>query len=131
VQLTLPGRGRAAAADIGDAVVQKHVDMLQQRRLEQDIRLQIANAIDDLLAVEVSMRQADIERDNAQKRVAAEQRKYELGVEQLFFVLDAQTQLNLAENDVLLQGIAYRRALIGLHLAIGDLAEDAGFAVSL
>ena len=59
---------------------------------------------------------ATLETDFGEKRFAAEQKKYELGVIQLFFVLDAQTQLNLAENDVLRQSINYRRGLINLHL---------------
>jgi len=70
------------------------------------------------------MQQAEAARDFAEKRFAAEQKKYELGVTQLFFVLDAQTQLNSAENDVLRQNITYRRALINLYLMTGDLLAE-------
>ena len=52
--------------------------------------------------------------------------RIELGVTQLFFVLDAQTQLNLAENDVLRQSITYRRSLITLHQMLGDLLPERG-----
>jgi len=82
------------------------------------------NAVDDLEAIRASMQQAESAREFAEKRFAAEQKKYELGVTQLFFVLDAQTQLNSAENDVLRQNITYRRALINLYLMTGELLAE-------
>jgi outer membrane protein TolC len=39
--------------------------------------------------------------DLAQKALAAEQRKYELGSQTIFFVLDAQTRLAQAQSDLL------------------------------
>jgi outer membrane protein TolC len=127
VTLTLPMRGRAAAADLADAAVQKKTDLLQLRKIEQALRLQIANSLDDLETVKSAMADAEVERQNALKRVEAEQRKYELGVTQVFFVLDAQTELNQAESDLLMQSIAFRRDLIAYHLAVGDLLDDLGF----
>jgi outer membrane protein TolC len=84
----------------------------------------VLNAIDDLEAVRASMQQAEVARGFAEQRFAAEQKKYELDVTQLFFVLDAQTQMNLAENDVLRQNITYRRALINLYLITGTLLSE-------
>jgi len=126
VRLNLPLRDRAAAANLSDSEIRKHADALQLRKLEQTLRLQVLNALDDVEAVQASMQQSEIAREFAEKRFAAEQKKYELGVTQLFFVLDAQTQLNAAENDVLRQSINYRRTLINLHLMIGDLLEQRG-----
>jgi outer membrane protein TolC len=122
--LNLPIRDRAAAANLSDAQIRKRQDALQLRKLEQNLRLQVLNAVDDLEAVRASMEQAEIARDFAQKRAAAEQKKYDLGVTQLFFVLDAQTQLNQAENDVLRQSINYRRSLINLYLMTGELLAE-------
>jgi len=124
LRLALPIRDRAAAANLSDAQIHKRQDALQLRKLEQNLRLQVLNAIDDLEAVRASMEQAEIAREFAEKRFAAEQKKYELGVTQLFFVLDAQTQLNQAENDVLRQNITYRRSLINLYLMTGELLAE-------
>ncbi len=124
LRLNLPIRDRAAAANLSDAQIRKRQDALHLRKLEQNLRLQVLNAIDDLEAVQASMQQSEIARDFAQKRFAAEQKKYDLGVTQLFFVLDAQTQMNQAENDVLRQSINYRRSLINLYLMTGELLAE-------
>ena len=126
LRLRLPLRDRSSGADLADAEIHKRQDALQLRKLEQGLRLQVLNAIDDLEAVQASMQQAEVAREFAEKRFAAEQKKYELGVTQLFFVLDAQTQLNLAENDVLRQSVNYRRSLIALYLMTGDLLAQRG-----
>src|SRR5579864_516304 len=124
LRLNLPIRDRAAAANLSDTQIRKRQDALQLRKLEQGLRLQVLNAIDDLEAIRASMEQAETARQFAEKRFAAEQKKYELGVTQLFFVLDAQTQLNSAENDVLRQNITYRRALINLYLMTGEILAE-------
>jgi len=124
LRLSLPIRDRAAFANLSDAQIRKHQDALQVRKVQQNIRLQVLNAVDDLEAVRAGMEQAEIAREFAEKRFAGEQKKYELGVTQLFFVLDAQTQLNQAENDVLRQNIAYRRGLINLYLMTGELLNE-------
>jgi outer membrane protein len=124
LRLNLPIRDRAAAANLSDTQIRKRQDALQLRKLEQGLRLQVLNAIDDLEAIRASMEQAETARQFAEKRFAAEQKKYELGVTQLFFVLDAQTQLNQADNDVLRQNITYRRALINLYLMTGEILAE-------
>ncbi len=123
-RLNLPIRDRAAPANPSDAQILKRQDAPQLRKLEQNLRLQVLNAIDDLEAVRASMEQGAIERYFAQKRAAAEQKKYDLGVTQLFFMLDARTQLNQAGNDVLRQSINYRRSLINLYLMTGELLAE-------
>jgi outer membrane protein len=130
LRLRLPIRDRAAAADLSDMQIRKRQDALQLRKLEQNLRLQVLNALDDLEASQASMQQAEIAREFAEKRFSAEQKKYELGVTQLFFVLDAQTQLNLAENDVLRQSINYRRGLINLYLMTGELLAERGVTLN-
>ncbi len=54
----------------------------------------------------------------------AEQRKYELGASQIFFVLDAQTQLAQAELSVVQAEIGYQQAVAGVEHATGTLLEN-------
>jgi outer membrane protein TolC len=88
--------------------------------------LAVLNAVDDVEGSKASMRQAVMARDFAQKRFEAEQKKHELGITPLFFVLDSQTQLNRAENDLLRQSINYRRSLVNLYGMTGELLEERG-----
>jgi HAE1 family hydrophobic/amphiphilic exporter-1 len=129
IQLSLPLRDRAAGANLADAQTRKRQDSLLLRKLEQTVRLQVLDAIGDLKTIQASLQQAEVAREFAQKRFEAEQKKYELGVTQLFFVLDAQTQLNQAENDTLLQAINYRRSVLAFHLIVGDLLSERGVTV--
>jgi outer membrane protein TolC len=129
VRLSLPVRDHAATAGLVDAQIRKKQDALGLRKLGQSLRLQVLNAVEDLEAARASLDQAQLARDFADKRLAAEQKKYELGIELQFFVLTAQTDLNAAEASVLQQSINYRFNLINFYQVTGQLLEERGIAV--
>ena len=64
---------------------------------------------------------AKVARDLSEKNLQAEQRKYELGAQTIFFVLDAQTQLSSAEQSLLQAQISYQRALVQVDRVTGQL----------
>ena len=129
LSLQLPLRNRRAAADLSDATIQKKRDIYQIRSLEQDIRLDVVQAIAGLERSKAAVQQAAVARDFAQKRLDAEQKKYDLGVNTAFIVLDAQDDLVRSEADLLAQSIAYRRALLQVYLSTGDLLEQRGVSI--
>jgi len=61
--------------------------------------------------------------DLAQKVLAAEHRKYELGVQPIFFILDAQTKLAQAQSDLLQAEINYQIAVAAVDHATGGLLQ--------
>jgi outer membrane protein TolC len=122
-QLNLPIKNRAAQADLGTALVSKRRGLYSLRQLEQSIDLEVRNAANQLEQTKLSMTAAKVARDLAQKTLEAEQRKYELGASQIFFVLDAQTQLAQAEVSLLQAQISYQRAVTDLDRATGQLLE--------
>ena len=67
--------------------------------------------------------------DFSQKRLEAEQKKYDLGVTTIFFLLDAQTQLTNAQANVVAQSVQYRRNLLNLLRVTGQLLEDRGIVI--
>jgi outer membrane protein TolC len=83
--------------------------------------LEVKNAVNQLEQAKLSISAAKLSLDLAQKNLQAEQRKYELGVQTIFFVLDAQTQLAQAEQDLAHSQIDYQRALTALDKARGTL----------
>ncbi len=129
VKLSLPVRDHSAAANLADAQVQKKRDALAVRKAQQTLRLQVSNAIEDLAAASASLEQAKLAKDYADKRLAAEQKKYELGIELPYFVLAAQTDLNTAEGAVLQQSINYRLNLINFYQVTGQLLDRRGITV--
>lgn len=73
----------------------------------------------NLIAVSAAERSLEL----AKLSLAAEQKKYELGAQTIFFVLDAQTQLAQAQQDLLSSQIEYRKALTELDRATGMLLD--------
>lgn len=129
LQLRLPLRDRRAAADFGDALVAKRIDLMQERQLTQTIRLEISQAISQVENSRASVEIARIAADLAQKRVDAEQKRYDLGVTQLFFVLQAQQDLTQAQSELLNNSVQYRRNLLNLLLRTGKLLTDRGVII--
>lgn len=129
VQLRLPVRNRAAAADLADAQVLKKRDSLQVRNTQQAIRLDVLTAVNEVESSKASIKLAVVARDFAQKRLDAEQKKYELGTSQIFFVLQAQNDLINAESAVVRESINYRRNQLNLLRRTGELLEERGVIV--
>ncbi|HWQ03422.1 MAG TPA: TolC family protein [Candidatus Nitrosotenuis sp.] len=121
--LRLPIRNRGAQADLGSALISQRRSLYTMRQREQSISLEVRNAVHQLEQAKLSMAASRIARDLALKNLEAEQRKYELGVQTIFFVLDAQTQLATAEQNLLQAQISYRRAVTSLDRATGTLLE--------
>lgn len=126
LQLQLPLRDRRAAADYADSLVQKKSTMLQIRQLEQSVRLDVLNAINNLDASKESVRLASIARDFAQKRLEAEQKKYDLGTTTLFFLQSAQTDLITADQRVVTERINYNRNRLNMLRLTGTLLNERG-----
>ena len=129
IAMSLPVRDRAGTASLADAQVRKKMDSLVLRKQEQTLRLQVLNAIDNLETARASLDQAQLAREFAEKRFAAEQKKYELGMSQPYFLLEAQTSFSNAENAVLSEQINYRRNLISLYQVTGTLLDERGVKV--
>lgn len=126
LSLQLPIRDRNAAANLADSVVQKKMDRLKQRSAEENIRLQVTNAVIQVDNSRESVKIAKIARDLAQKRVEADQKRYELGTTTLFFVLASQNDFVLAESNLVSQYINYRRNQTLLLQRTGQLLEERG-----
>jgi len=131
VQLRLPVKDRAVQADLGTALVAKRRNLYQLRSLEQAITLEVRNAVHQLEQSKLTMSAARISRDLAQKSLEAEQRKYELGTQQLFFVLDAQNQLAQAELVLVQAQLGYQRAVAAVRTATGELLEQHRVQIAL
>jgi outer membrane protein len=123
MSLRLPLRNRAAQADLGTALTSKRSDLYQLRSREQAINQDVKNAVNQLEESKAAISAASTARDLAKKTLAAEQRKYELGAQTIFFVLDAQNQLEQAEQSYVQSLIGYQKALASLDRSTGTLLD--------
>ncbi len=123
LDLRLPLRNRAAEADLGAALVNRKRTLYQTRQRVQAITLEIRDSLNQVEGAKMAIDAARTLLDLSRKNLAAEQRKYELGVQTIFFVLDAQTQLAQAEASLVQAQISYRRATTALDRATGELLQ--------
>jgi len=121
LQLRFPLRNSSAAADLGTALVSKRRSLYQMRSLEQSIATEVKNSVHDLEEAELVITAAQASRDLAQKNLSAEERKYQLGAQTIFFVLDAQNQLSQAEQSLVQAQVFYQKALAEVDHATGNL----------
>ncbi len=129
LSLRLPLRDRAGNADLADAVLNKRLDSLRARALEQNIRVDVLNAVTRVESSRAGVRQSQITVNFAQQRLDAEQKRYDLGVTTIFFVLDATQFLFNAQADLVTQSVQYRRDLLNLMRVTGTLLEERGVIV--
>jgi outer membrane protein TolC len=108
---------------MGSALISRHRDLYSAQQVREQITLEVSNAVHQLEVAKLSLAAGKTALDLAQKTLAAEQRKYDLGAETIFFVLDAQTKLAQAESDLLQTQVQYQAALASVDHATGGLLE--------
>lgn len=123
LSLTLPLKNHSAEANLADASVSRRRDQYQERRTTQNITLEVTNAVHALEQTKLSMEASKVALDLAQQSLHADERKYELGAETVFFVLDAQTQLAQAALNLIQAQVNFQIAVAQVDHATGDLME--------
>ncbi len=123
VNLSLPVRNNAAKASYGTALASKRHDLYSERQLHETITLNVTNAVHQLEQAKQSMEAAKIALDLSQKTLQADQHKYDLGAETIFFVLEAQTELTQAEQTLLQAEVGYQVAAAQVDHETGGLLD--------
>ena len=123
LSLSLPIKNHAAKAEMGNALVSRRNDLYSQRQIQDQITLDVNNAVHQLEQTKLSIVAAKDALDLTKKTMAAEQRKYELGSGTIFLVLEAQTEVAAAEQSLLQAEVGYQIAVAGLDHATGELLQ--------
>lgn len=121
LSLTLPVRNRGGQATLGSALVSRSHDLDTGGQIREQITREVHDAVHQLDEARQALAAGKASFDLAQKTLTSEQRKYELGAETNFFVLDAQTRLAQAELILLQTQVSYRLALAAVGHSTGDL----------
>ncbi|HEV2444553.1 MAG TPA: TolC family protein [Candidatus Sulfopaludibacter sp.] len=129
LNLQLPIRSHSAAADLADAVVQKRRDALTVRNTQQQVRLSMLNALSNLESSRKSVELAQVAADFARKYLDAENQKYQLGIDPMQFVLQAQNALTQADSSVVQSQVGLRRNMLNLLTQTGELLDERGIIV--
>ena len=121
--LNLPIKNRAGQAALGTALVSRRHDLYGARQTREAITNEVSNAVRQLEEAKLTLAAGKASLDLAQKSLAAEQRKYELGAQTNYFVLDAQARLADAELQLLQTQVSYQVARAAVDHATGGLLE--------
>ena len=121
LSLTLPIRNRGGQETLGNALVLRTHDLYTGGQIREQITHEVRDAVHQLDEARQALTAGTVSFDLAQKSLASEQRKFELGAATNFFVLDAQTKLAQAELILLQTQVNYRVAVAALGHSTGDL----------
>jgi outer membrane protein len=126
VTLSYPLFGSQATAQHARARLQRNQNMTRIRALEVQVAAEVANA---LLTVQSNLKRveaATAAREFAQKRLEAEQSRFEVGMTTNFFVVQAQRDLRDAANTELRALADYRKSLVNFERAQQSPAGGGG-----
>jgi outer membrane protein TolC len=120
LQFNLPLFGnKTSKAQLGHSLVEGERIQTQREQLEQNIQVDVRNALQTLRTSEARLRAAGIARENSEKQYDSERRKLDEGQSTIFLVLERQTALANARGTEL-------RAQTELNKAIADLQRATG-----
>lgn len=123
LSLNLPLRNRAAQADLGTALATRHRNLYSQQQAREQVTLDVNTAVHLLEEAKLTLAAGKTALDLAEKTLAADQRKYELGSETIFFLLDSQTRVATARANLLQAQTDYQNAVANVDYATGNMLE--------
>ncbi len=120
VQFNLPLFGdKTTKAQLGKSLVEGEKIKTQREQIEQNIQVDVRNALQFVRTAEARLRSAAIARENSVKQYESEQRKFDEGQSDIYKVLERQTALTVARSSEL-------RAQTELNKSIADLQRATG-----
>lgn len=121
IQFNLPMFGdKTSRAQYGRALVEGEKIEVQREQLEQNIQVDVRNAIQALRTAEARLRAAAVARENSAKQYESEQRKLDNGQSDVYQVLDRQTALMVARSNELRAQIELNKSIAELQRATGN-----------
>ena len=126
VTLSYPLMGSQADAQLARARLQRNQSLTRLRALEVQIAAEVTNAALTIQSNLKRVEAATAARELAQKRLEAEQSKFDVGMTTNFFVVQAQRDLRDAFNTELRALADYRKSLVNYERAQQSPAGGGG-----
>lgn len=121
VQINLPLLGdKTSKAQFGRSKVEGERLQTQREQIEQNIQVDVRNALQVVRTAEARLRSAAIARENSERQYASEQRKLDAGQSDIYKVLDRQTALATARSTELRAQTELNKAIAELERATGN-----------
>jgi outer membrane protein TolC len=118
--LQIPLSNKSAKSDYDRALSAKQLSFAQLNAQAQQIALDVRNAMNQVEMNRAHIQSAQKARELAEQTLVAEQKKFDLGVSTLFFVLQQQTNLAAAETNEIQALVNYAKALVAFDRSTGQ-----------
>lgn len=128
--VTIPLRNRSLDAQIAQNRIDKERKVMTLRQTEQNIQVEVRNALQKLETSHKKVQQTALARQLAKERYDGENKRFEAGLSENYRVLETQNTLAQSEYDELSAKIGYKTAVIDLQKAIYTLIESSDFEVA-
>lgn len=124
VQLNIPLRNRVAQSDLVRDEIQLRQAQVRRQQLENQIRLEVENALLNLQRARASYDAAVETRQLQEEAVDAEQQRYQVGASTTFMVIQYERDLAQARtSEVVTQG-NYAKAIAALERSTGETLDS-------
>jgi len=128
--VTIPLKSRTVDAQMAQTEVARQQLLMNRTKVEQNIIVEIRNAVDNLDTCHEQVDAAKIARDLAEQELEGETERFDAGLSQNFLVLQRQNDLATAQGDELQALIAYKKAVITLQQNMYNLLELNDFEIA-
>jgi outer membrane protein TolC len=115
----IPLRNRAAQAEYARVTAEKRTTESRVKAIEQQIALEVRNAITQVEMTRARIDAAQRSRELAEQQLSAEERKFKLGASTVRFVLEEQRNVTQMQTNEIAALINYTKALVDYDRAIG------------
>jgi outer membrane protein len=129
LQLNLPLRNRIAQADAVRDELQVRQAQVRQQQLQDQVRLEVADAEESLLQARAAYEAAVEARRLQEQSVSVEQQTFDVGLSTNLQVIQYQDYLAQAQSTEVASKGAYIKAKIALERATGTILDDDHVAI--
>jgi outer membrane protein len=119
ISVQIPLRNRAAQADNARAATDKRIAENRIPAQAQQIALEVRNALTQVEMNRARIDAAQTARALAERRLEAEQKKFDLGASTIRFVLEEQRNVAQAQTDEIQSLVNYTKSLVDFDRSIG------------
>jgi len=114
---------KAQRALLGKALVQGEKLKVQREQLEQAIQMDVRNSLQSIRTARARLRSAAVSRENTEKEYESEKRKLDVGLSDIYKVLERQTALMNARSAELMARTELNKAITEFQRATGNSLE--------
>ena len=119
VAFNFPLKNRLAEGQLGRAVAEGRKIGAQRKTLEQNIEVEVRNAVQAVETARLRVETAKASREAAAKQSESEQRRFQAGLSTTYFVLERQNNLSSAQGRELKAMTDYSKAVSELQRVMG------------